>query len=56
MRTEDLWEECNRVEEILGAEEYLYSLQKAMGNDLLEDLTAYICRTNDIETTLKEKE
>lgn len=56
METEELWTEVERVENILGKEEFLYSLEKAMGDDLLEDLTAYICRMNDIETTCEEKE
>lgn len=55
MSSEELWEEVSRVEEILGAEEFLHSLKKAMGDDLLEDLTAYICRMNDIETTCEER-
>lgn len=55
MTSNELWEEVNRVEEILGAEEFLYSLEKAMGDDLLQDLTAYICRMNDIETKCEEK-
>lgn len=55
MTSNELWEEVNRVEEILGAEEFLYSLEKAMGDDLLQDLTAYICRMNDIETKCREK-
>lgn len=55
MNSNELWEEVNRVEEILGAEEFLHSLKKAMGDDMLEDLTAYICRMNDIETTCEER-
>lgn len=55
MNSEELWEEVGRIEEILGTEEFLYSLEKAMGDDMLEDLTAYICRMNDIETKCKEK-
>ena len=56
MTSEELWEEVGRVEDILGKEEFLHSLKKAMGDDLLEDLTAYICRMNDIKTTCKERE
>lgn len=55
MTTEELWEEVERVEQRLGKEEFLYSLEKAMGSDMLEDLTAYICRMNDIATKCKEK-
>lgn len=55
MNSEELWEEVQRVEEILGEAEFLHSLKKAMGDDLLEDLTAYICRMNDIETTCEER-
>lgn len=54
MNSDELWEEVRRVEEILGEEGFLFSLKKAMGDDLLEDLTAYICRANDIETKCKE--
>ena len=54
MNSNELWEEVERVEEILGKEGFLFSLKKAMGDDLLEDLTAYICRMNDIETKCKE--
>lgn len=56
MSSEELWDEANRIEEILGTEELLFSLKKAMGDDLLEDLLAYICRCHDIKTVLKEKE
>lgn len=55
MNSNELWEEVNRVEEILGGEEFLHSLKKAMGDDMLEDLTAYICRMNDIDTKCEEK-
>lgn len=55
MTSKELWEEVKRVEDILGKEEFLHSLKKAMGDDLLEDLTAYICRMNDIETTCEER-
>ena len=54
MTSEEIWNECNRVEKELGVSRYLLSLQKAMGDDLLESLTAYICRMNDITTNLKE--
>jgi hypothetical protein len=55
MTSNELWEEVERVEDILGKEEFLYSLEKAMGDDMLEDLTAYICRMNDIDTKCEEK-
>ena len=53
---QELWNEEEKIREILGAEELLDSLEKAIGGDMLEDMLAYICRMNDIETTLKEKE
>lgn len=53
---QELWNEEEKIREILGAEELLDSLEKAIGEDMLEDMLAYICRMNDIETTLKEKE
>lgn len=56
MTSEELWEETVRIEEILGTERYLHSLKKAMGDNMLENLTAYICRANDIETECEEKE
>lgn len=56
MTSEELWEEVNRVQEILGTETMLHNLKKAMGDDMLEDLTAYICRMHDIDTTCEEKE
>lgn len=52
----ELWNEEEKIREILGAEELLDSLEKAIGEDMLEDMLAFICRMNDIETTLKEKE
>ena len=52
---QELWNEEEKIREILGAEELLDSLEKAIGEDMLEDMLAYICRMNDIETTLKEK-
>lgn len=55
MTSEELWEEASRIEGILGAEELLHSLKKAMGDDMLEDLLAYICRVNDIETRCVER-
>lgn len=55
MTSEELWGEVNRVEEILGTETMLHNLKKAMGDEMLEDLTAYICRTHDIETKCEEK-
>ena len=55
MNSEELWEEVGRIENILGESEFLHSLKKAMGDDLLEDLTAYICRMNDIETECEER-
>lgn len=51
----DIDTEESRIREILGVEELLDSLEMAMGTDMLEDLLAYICRCNDIKTTLKEK-
>jgi hypothetical protein len=53
---QELWNEEEKIRDILGAEELLDSLEKAIGEDMLEDMLAYICRMNDIETTLKEKE
>lgn len=53
---QELWNEEEKIREILGAEELLDSLEKAIGEDMLEDMLAYICRMNDIETTLKEKQ
>lgn len=53
---QELWNEEEKIREILGAEELLDSLEKAIGEDMLEDMLAFICRMNDIETTLKEKE
>lgn len=52
---QELWEEEEKIREILGVEELLDSLEKAIGEDMLEDMLAYICRMNDIKTTLKEK-
>jgi hypothetical protein len=52
---EELWNEEEKIREILGVEELLDSLEKAIGEDMLEDMLAYICRMNDIKTTLKEK-
>lgn len=52
---QELWEEEEKIREILGVEELLDSLEKAIGKDMLEDMLAYICRMNDIKTTLKEK-
>lgn len=52
---QELWEEEEKIREILGAEELLDSLEKAIGEDMLEDMLAFICRMNDIKTTLKEK-
>lgn len=51
----ELWNEEEKIRELLGAEELLDSLEKAIGEDMLEDMLAYICRMNDIDTTLKEK-
>lgn len=52
----DLYEEEERIREILGVENLLDNLEDAMGTDMLEDLLAYICRCHDIKTTLKEKQ
>lgn len=52
---QELWNEEEKIRDILGAEELLDSLEKAIGEDMLEDMLAYICRMNDIKTTLKEK-
>lgn len=56
MTTAEFWEEIERIENILGKEQFLDELEKAMGRDRLEDLTAYICRANDIETELVERD
>lgn len=50
----DLYEEEERIREILGVENLLDNLEDAMGTDMLEDLLAYICRCHDIETPLRE--
>lgn len=55
MTTAEFWEEIERVETILGKEQFLEALEKAMGADKLEDLTAYICRVYDIETKCVER-
>ena len=52
---QELWNEEEKIREILGVEELLDSLEMAIGGDMLEDMLAYICRMNDIKTTLKEK-
>lgn len=44
----------DRLLEILGAEEFLLSLQKAMSIDEKESLYAYICRCWDIPTGCQE--
>ena len=56
MTTAEFWEEIERIETILGKEQFLDELEKAMGTDELENLTAYICRANDIETELVERD
>ena len=55
MNNKKFWEEIERIEEILGKENFLAQLEKAMGQENLENITAYICRMNDINTILKEK-
>lgn len=52
MTSDEIWDECDRVSQELGADIYLHELKKAMGDDLLKDLTAYICQMYDIPTTL----
>lgn len=51
----DLYEEEERIREILGTEALLNNLESALGTDVLEDMLAYICRCHDIPTTLKER-
>ena len=55
MDLERVYEEEQKLRDILGAEELLDNLEKALGTDILEDRLAYIARCYDIETTLKEK-
>ena len=55
MDNDELWEEIDRVENIIGTKVFLLSLEKALPIDQLENLTSYICRMFDIETKCKEK-
>lgn len=55
-KSEEIWQAYSEMEEELGSEELAYSLAKAMGNDMLEDLLAYIARCNDIELSVEIKE
>lgn len=54
--SEEVWQAYNEIEERLGSEELAHSLAKAMGDDLLEDLLAYIARCEDIELSVEIKE
>ena len=54
--SEEIWTAYNEMEEKLGSEELAYSLAKAMGDDMLEDMLAYIARMNDIELSVEIKE
>lgn len=54
--SEEVWQAYNEMEEQLGSEELAYSLAKAMGDDMLEDLLAYIARMNDIELSVEIEE
>lgn len=53
---DNVWDEANRIKDILGAEAFLHALMKALPDDDLEDYTAYICRCEDIDTNLKERD
>ena len=55
MSNDELWEEIDRIENIIGTKVFLLSLEKALSIDQLENLTSYICRMFDIETKCKEK-
>ena len=52
---EKLWEEEAKIREMLGTKKLLDNIEKALGNDMLEDILAYIARHYDIKTTLEEK-
>lgn len=54
--SEEVWQAYNEMEEQLGSEELAYSLAKAMGDDMLEDLLAYIARMNDIKLSVEIEE
>lgn len=54
--SEEVWQAYTKLEEQLGSEELAHSLAKAMGDDMLEDLLAYIARCNDIELSVEIKE
>ena len=53
MDNDELWEEIDRIENIIGTKVFLLSLEKALPIDQLENLTSYICRMFDIETKCK---
>lgn len=50
-----IYEEEEKIREILGAEGLLDAIEKALGTYQLEDTLAYIARYHDIKTTLKER-
>lgn len=50
-----IYEEEEKIREILGAEGLLDAIEKALGTYRLEDTLAYIARCHDIKTTLKER-
>lgn len=54
--SEEIWTAYNEMEEKLGSEELAYSLAKAMGDDMLEDMLAYIARMNDVKLSVEIKE
>ena len=54
--SEEVWQAYNEMEEQLGSEELAYSLAKAMRDDMLEDLLAYIARMNDIKLSVEIEE
>lgn len=56
MNIEKIWNEEEKIREILGAENLLDSIERALGTEKLEDILAYICRAHDIPTELKEKQ
>lgn len=44
----DLWEAFDEIAEMLGPEEFLTALAKAMGNDELKENMQYIIRCYDL--------
>ena len=54
--SEEIWTAYNELEEKLGSEELAVSLAKAMGDEMLEDMLAYIARMNDVKLSVEIKE